>query len=137
MANEDAFDDKICYRGTGRRKTSVARVRLLRGKGDIKVNEREFKEFFTTERCRNVVVAPLKLAKALNRLDVFATVSGGGMYGQADAMVLGIARALLRYDKEIEVLLKKEGFLTRDARRRERKKYGQRGARARYQYSKR
>jgi len=123
--------------GTGRRKTAVARVRLMRGTGRILVNSRDADEYFVTERSRVKLRAPLKAAKATNRFDVLATVRGGGHMAQADAMVLGIARALLKVDKELHQRLKDDGFLTRDSREKERKKYGRRGARASFQFSKR
>lgn len=123
--------------GTGRRKTAVARVRLRRGAGRILVNGRDADEYFPTERVQANIRAPLRAVKALNRYDVLATIEGGGVSAQADAMLLGIARALVKIDKEFHQRLKDEGFLTRDAREKERKKYGRRGARAGFQFSKR
>lgn len=123
--------------GTGRRKTAVARVRLRRGTGRILVNGHDADEYFPTDRARANIRAPLKAAKAVNKVDVLATVGGGGVNAQADAMVLGIARALVKADKEVHQRLKDEGFLTRDSREKERKKFGRRGARAGFQFSKR
>ncbi|HEC92649.1 MAG TPA: 30S ribosomal protein S9 [Candidatus Atribacteria bacterium] len=123
--------------GTGRRKTSIARVWLAPGKGNIKINNRTLDNYFERETLLNIVEEPLKVAKKRTELDVFAKVEGGGFTGQAGAIQHGIARALLRYDPTLRLALKKEGLLTRDARMKERKKYGQRGARARYQFSKR
>jgi len=123
--------------GTGRRKTSIARVWLAPGKGNIKINNRTLDNYFERETLLNIVEKPLKVAKKRTELDVFAKVKGGGFTGQAGAIQHGIARALLRYDPTLRLALKKEGLLTRDARMKERKKYGQRGARARYQFSKR
>jgi small subunit ribosomal protein S9 len=123
--------------GTGRRKTAVARVRLRRGVGHILVNGREVDEYFPIERVRSHVRAPLRTVKVLNRYDVFVNLRGGGVTSQADAVVLGIARALVKIDKDFHQRLKDEGFLTRDAREKERKKYGRRRARAGFQFSKR
>ncbi|MFP4057463.1 MAG: 30S ribosomal protein S9 [Candidatus Brocadiia bacterium] len=123
--------------GTGRRKTAVARVRLRRGAGRILVNGRDADDYFLTERSRSNVRAPLKCVKVLNKYDVAANVTGGGPAAQADAVVLGIARALVKIDQGFHQSLKDEGFLTRDSREKERKKYGRRGARAGYQFSKR
>ena len=126
----------LCW-GTGRRKTAVARVRLRRGTGRILVNGREADAYFPTERARFTIRGPLRAAKATNKFDIFSKIVGGGTASQADALLLGIARALVKLDPEIQPRLKEEGFLTRDAREKERQKYGQRGARARYQFSKR
>lgn len=123
--------------GTGRRKTAVARVRLRRGTGRFLINGRDGDEYFLTERARQNIRAPLKTAKAINKFDVLATITGGGPMSQADALVLGIARALVKIDKELRQKLKDEGFLTRDPREKERKKFGRRGARAGFQFSKR
>jgi len=132
-----AATDTTYVWGTGRRKTAVARVRLRRGSGRILVNGRDADQYFPTDRARSDVRAPLKAAKATNKFDVLANVTGGGVMAQADAMVLGIARALVKTDKELHQRLKDEGFLTRDSREKERKKYGRRGARAGFQFSKR
>ncbi|MDD5014619.1 MAG: 30S ribosomal protein S9 [Atribacterota bacterium] len=123
--------------GTGRRKSSVARVWLAPGKGNIKINQRKLDNYFTRESLSTVVEKPLQLVNKKNELDVFAQVVGGGITGQAGAIQHGIARALLQFDPTLRLILKKEGLLTRDARMKERKKYGQKGARARFQFSKR
>ena len=123
--------------GTGRRKTAVARVRMKRGTGRILVNGRDADEYFPTERLQSVIRAPLRVLKALNRYDVFANIDGGGVAAQADAVLLGISRALVKVDKEAHDRLKEEGFLTRDSREKERKKYGRKRARAGFQFSKR
>jgi len=123
--------------GTGRRKSAVARVRMAPGSGAIRINGRKFEEFFLTVEQRNVVLAPLLATEAKEKYDVHATVSGGGPVGQAGAVRLGIARALKGLDTAVEPKLRDGGFLTRDPRMKERKKYGQRGARRRFQFSKR
>jgi small subunit ribosomal protein S9 len=123
--------------GTGRRKSSIARVWLIPGKGSIKINNRTLVNYFGREFLSTVVEKPLELVNKKNELDVFAKVEGGGFTGQAGAIQHGIARALLQYDPTLRAILKKEGLLTRDARMKERKKYGQKGARARFQFSKR
>lgn len=130
------------WRGTGRRKTAVARIRMKPGTGVIKViiNRKKTKtveEYFTEIRDRNDVVAPLKLTGLLGKVDVTARCSGGGFMGQAQAVRLAIARAVKGYDPSLEVILRDNGFLTRDPREVERKKYGQAGARRRFQFSKR
>ena len=123
--------------GTGRRKSPVARVWLQAGEGKILVNDRQVDEFFPRTTLKMVLIQPLKAAGVEGKFDVLASVSGGGMTGQAGAIRLGIARALVRADDAMRTALKKAGFLTRDPRVKERKKYGQRGARARFQFSKR
>ena len=123
--------------GTGRRKTAVARVRMCRGTGRILVNGRDADEYFPSERARFNIRAPLKAAKAINKFDIFVNTCGGGIMAQADSLVLGITRALVKFDGELHQRLKDEGFLTRDSREKERKKYGRRGARAGFQFSKR
>ena len=125
------------YYGTGRRKTSTARVFLRPGNGTITINRREFDAFFPTEQLRTQIRQPLVLTETTGRFDVLATVSGGGVSGQAGAVRLGIARALCAFDAELRPSLKSGGFLTRDARAKERKKYGMAGARKRFQFSKR
>ncbi|MCX5659015.1 MAG: 30S ribosomal protein S9 [Planctomycetota bacterium] len=125
------------YWGTGRRKTAVARVRIKPGTGKISINKRELTLHFTEMRDLADVAAPLKATKTEGALDVHITVNGGGFTGQAGACKLGIARALLRYDVGLEPILREHDFLTRDARKVERKKYGQSGARRRFQFSKR
>jgi len=127
----------IQYYGTGRRKTSAARVFLRPGKGAISINRREFDNFFPTESLRVQVRQPLLLTETADKFDILATVAGGGVAGQAGAIRLGIARALIEYNAELRGRLKKEGLLTRDARAKERKKYGMAGARKRFQFSKR
>jgi small subunit ribosomal protein S9 len=123
--------------GTGRRKTSVARVRVKAGSGAFEVNGKAFDVFFPTDAMRVLAKGPLKATGATDRFDVFANVSGGGPVGQAGAVRLGVARALLKADAALEPALREGGFLTRDARMKERKKYGQPGARKRFQFSKR
>jgi len=123
--------------GTGRRKSSIARVWLVPGKGSIKINKITLDNYFGRESLSTIVEKPLELVNKKNELDVFAKVEGGGITGQAGALQHGIARALLQYDPTLRPILKKEGLLTRDARMKERKKYGQKGARARFQFSKR
>jgi len=123
--------------GTGRRKTSVARVRMASGSGKIVVNGRPFENYFPTETLRMVVSQPLVATAMTGKFDVRVNVTGGGPNGQAGAVRHGIARALLKTDINLRPALKSEGLLTRDSRKRERKKYGQPGARKRFQYSKR
>jgi small subunit ribosomal protein S9 len=127
----------IEYYGTGRRKTSSARVFLRPGTGTITVNHREFNAFFPTESLRTQIKQPLVLTETAEKFDVLTTVLGGGVAGQAGAVRLGIARALVKYNTELRKRLKKAGLLTRDARIKERKKYGMAGARKRFQFSKR
>ncbi|MEC4684664.1 MAG: 30S ribosomal protein S9 [Nitrospirota bacterium] len=128
---------EIVYQATGRRKTSVARVILKPGTGQVVVNKRPIENYFPRETLRMVVRQPLELVGMYNKLDVQVTVDGGGLSGQAGAVRHGIARALLNVDSDLRPKLKKEGLLTRDPRMRERKKYGQKGARKRFQFSKR
>jgi small subunit ribosomal protein S9 len=125
------------FYATGRRKTSNARVFLRPGTGTITVNHREFNEFFPTEALRTQIKTPLVLTENVEKFDVLATVAGGGISGQAGAVRLGITRALVLYNAELRKKLKKAGLLTRDARAKERKKYGMAGARKRFQFSKR
>jgi small subunit ribosomal protein S9 len=127
----------IEYYATGRRKTSAARVFLRPGTGAITVNHREFSNYFTTESLRTAVRRPLLLTENGETFDVLATVAGGGEHGQAGAVRLGIARALVEYSAELRKPLKKDGLLTSDSRVKERKKYGLAGARKRFQFSKR
>jgi len=122
---------------TGRRKDAVARVRLVNGDGQIKVNGRGLKEYFCRETLCAVVKQPLLVTDTLSKYDVVVNVCGGGVSGQAGAVCHGIARALTAVNQELRGVLKKAGFLTRDSRMKERKKYGQKGARARFQFSKR
>jgi small subunit ribosomal protein S9 len=127
----------IEFLGTGRRKTAVARVRLATGNGEVAVNRRAFENYFPLETLRATVVQPLTVAGALEKFDVRVNVAGGGPNGQADAVRHGISRALIKFDANLRPPLKAEGLLTRDPRMRERKKYGQPGARKRFQFSKR
>jgi len=127
----------VQYLGTGRRKCSVARVFLRPGKGEIKVNNRSFENYFATETARAVVRQPLLATETADKFDVVILASGGGVTGQAGAARLGISRALTEFNIELRGRLKKLGFLTRDPRAHERKKYGQKGARKRFQFSKR
>ncbi len=125
------------YYATGRRKTSTARVFLRPGSGAITVNHREFSNYFPTDQLRTQVRRPLQLTETGEKFDILATVAGGGVNGQAGAVRLGIARALVEFDAELRKALKKEGLLTSDSRVKERKKYGLAGARRRFQFSKR
>lgn len=127
----------IQYYGTGRRKTSTARVFLRPGKGTITINDGTFEGAFPTEALRSQIRQPLLVTETAEKFDVLATLAGGGVAGQAGALRLGIARALVEYNLELRGRLKQAGFLTRDARMKERKKYGQKGARKRFQFSKR
>ena len=122
---------------TGKRKTAVARVRLQLGNGNVLVNGKPVDEYFTREVLRIIVAQPFEATNGVGRFDVQASVAGGGISGQADAVRHGISRALEKFDPALRPTLKRGGFLTRDARKKERKKYGQRGARARFQFSKR
>ena len=125
------------YYGTGRRKTSVARVFLKPGSGNIAVRGSSLEKRFPSEATRTRIKAPLDVIEAADKFDILATAKGGGVTGQADALRLGIARALVAFDAELRPVLKKAGMLTRDARIKERKKYGLAGARKRFQFSKR
>ncbi len=127
----------VQYLGTGRRKRSVARVFLRPGKGEIKVNDRAFENYFPTESARAMVRQPLAATESVDKFDLLILANGGGVVGQAGAARLGIARALVEFNAELRSRLKKLGFLTRDPRAHERKKYGQKGARKRFQFSKR
>lgn len=125
------------YIAVGRRKESVARVRLRPGKGDIKVNKRGFEDYFPRETHRIVVMQPMDKTGTMGKFDIVATIDGGGISGQAGALRHGIARALIKSDENLRLTLKKNGFLTRDPRAKERKKYGQKRARKHFQFSKR
>ena len=129
--------DKIVFLGTGRRKKSIARVRLVEGKGNITVNGKTLDEYFGTEVLKVIVKQPLVATNTLDKYDVICKVIGGGFTGQAGAIRHGIARALLRANSEYRPILKSSGFLTRDARMKERKKYGLKKARKAPQFSKR
>ncbi len=131
MAEEQIFT------ATGRRKSSVARVRMLPGTGEIKINKKSMDEYFPRETLRGIVTQPLTLTNTGDKFNVVANVNGGGISGQAGAIRHGISRALLCFDPELRPVLKKAGLLTRDPRMKERKKYGQKGARKRFQFSKR
>ena len=122
---------------TGRRKHAVARVWMQPGSGKVDINRRTLEDYFGRETSRMVFRQPLELTETTGRFDVFVNVSGGGLSGQADAIRHGISRVLIKVDPTFRPTLKKAGYLTRDARKKERKKYGQRGARARFQFSKR
>jgi small subunit ribosomal protein S9 len=125
------------FLGTGRRKTSVARVRLTSGTGKIVINERTIEEYLTVPNQRTIALQPLEETQNAGKFDVFVSVEGGGVSGQAGAIRHGIARALLKTSADLRAILRKKGFLTRDSRMKERKKYGQPGARKRFQFSKR
>ncbi|HDS03241.1 MAG TPA: 30S ribosomal protein S9 [Firmicutes bacterium] len=125
------------YWGTGRRKTAVARVRLIAGKGRMMVNDKPLEEYFDVKDYQETVKQPLVLLNMLGRYDVLVRVNGGGVTGQAGAVRHGLARALVKMDETLKPSLKRAGFLKRDPRMKERKKYGQKGARARFQFSKR
>jgi len=127
----------VQYYGTGRRKTSTARVFLRPGSGAVTINQRAFDAFFPTEALRMQIKTPLVITETADKFDILATVDGGGVSGQAGAVRLGIARALVEYNGDLRKALKGEGLLTRDARAKERKKYGMAGARKRFQFSKR
>jgi small subunit ribosomal protein S9 len=127
----------ITYAATGKRKTSVARVTLKKGTGDITVNSRAFENYFSRETLRMIIKQPLEITGMVGKFDVLAKVSGGGPAGQAGAVRHGITIALMKSDSDLRPKLKKEGLVTRDPREKERKKYGQKGARKRFQFSKR
>jgi small subunit ribosomal protein S9 len=127
----------IQYYGTGRRKNATARVFLRPGGGEIKVNDRSLDEYFKRESLKLIIRQPLLLTETADKFNVLVRIQGGGMAGQAGAIRHGLSRALVDYNRELRPKLKDAGFLTRDSRAKERKKYGQRGARARFQFSKR
>ncbi len=129
--------EQVEYYGTGRRKESIARVFLRPGNGEFRVNGRPFEQYFVTEAQRIAAKQPLVTSETASSFNVVVRVSGGGVNGQAGAVKMGIARALLRFNSELRGKLKAEGFLSRDSRAKERKKYGQKGARKRFQFSKR
>ena len=132
-----AKSNKIVYMGTGRRKSSIARVRLVEGTGKITINGKDIEEFFDLETLKVIVRQPLTVTNTLDKYDVICKVQGGGFTGQAGAIRLGIARALLEANAEYRPTLKSAGFLTRDSRQKERKKYGLKKARKAPQFSKR
>lgn len=127
----------IQYYGTGRRKTSTARVYLRPGSGEITVNRREFGSYFPNEALQMIIRQPLSLTDTLGKFDILVNVDGGGQAGQAGAVRHGITRALMEFNADLRPALKKAGLVTRDPRQKERKKYGQKGARKRFQFSKR
>src|SRR5579872_1345485 len=129
--------EQVQYYGTGRRKRAVARVYLRPGSGDFKVNGRPFEQYFVTDSQRSSAKQPLVSTETAAVFNIVARVTGGGVNGQADAVKLGIARALMLFNIELRKKLKSEGMVSRDSRGKERKKYGQKGARKRFQYSKR
>ena len=131
------FEGKPYFYGTGRRKSSVARVRVYNGSGNVTVNGRDIDDYFGLETLKVIVRQPLTLTETADKFDVVCTVTGGGVTGQAGAIRHGIARALLQFNEELRPTLKKAGFLTRDPRIKERKKYGLKGARRAPQFSKR
>jgi len=131
------MSEKVTHLGTGRRKTSTARVRLTEGTGKLTVNDREFEKYFSHENFAKQAYAPLLTVEMRDKIDVIASVEGGGVAGQAGAVAHGIARALQKYNPELRAALKKAGHMRRDPREKERKKAGQPGARKRFQFSKR
>jgi small subunit ribosomal protein S9 len=131
------YDSKPYYYGTGRRKHSVSRVRVYPGSGSITVNGRDIEEYFGLDTLKLIARQPLALTGTVEKFDIICTVSGGGVTGQAGAIRHGVARALLQYSEELRPVLKKAGFLTRDPRMKERKKYGLKAARRAPQFSKR
>jgi len=136
-ASTASTNDTLQHYGTGRRKTSAARVYLRPGSGKFQVNGRPFEEYFSSELVKMIIRQPLVVTETAERLDIVVRVRGGGFTGQAGALRHGISRALVEYNPEFRPVLKKAGFLTRDSRKVERKKYGQPGARKRFQFSKR
>jgi small subunit ribosomal protein S9 len=128
--------DKRIY-ATGKRKTAVARVWMKDGSGVFTINNRNFDDYFTREVLKKIIQQPLEITNQMGKFDFYITLGGGGIAGQADAVKHGISKALCEFDAELRPVLKKAGFLTRDSRMKERKKYGQPGARKRFQFSKR
>ena len=128
---------EIQYYGTGRRKTSTARVYLRPGAGEVKINRRAFEVYFPNETLRMIIRQPLQLTETTSKFDILVNVNGGGPAGQAGAIRHGITRALMEYNADLRPALKQAGLVTRDPRIKERKKYGQKGARKRFQFSKR
>lgn len=131
------MDEITRFLAVGRRKESVARVQLMSGKGSIIVNEQPFEKYFLRETDRIIVKQPLVITNNINKYDIMVNIKGGGLGGQAGALRHGIARALALAEPQVKDLLRKQGFLTRDPRMKERKKYGQKGARKRFQWTKR
>lgn len=128
---------EIQYYGTGRRKTSTARVYLRPGAGEIQINRKPFDQYFPNETLRMIIRQPLQLTETANKFDILVNVDGGGSAGQAGAIRHGISRALMEFNADLRPTLKQAGLVTRDPRIKERKKYGQKGARKRFQFSKR
>ncbi|MGA9994239.1 MAG: 30S ribosomal protein S9 [Pyrinomonadaceae bacterium] len=128
---------EIQYYGTGRRKTSTARVYLRPGAGEVKINRKPFEQYFPNETLRMIIRQPLQLTETVNKFDILVNVDGGGPAGQAGAIRHGITRALMEFNADLRRTLKQAGLVTRDPRIKERKKYGQKGARKRFQFSKR
>lgn len=128
--------DKRIY-ATGKRKTAIARVWMKEGSGAFTINNRNFDDYFTREVLKKIIQQPLEITNQMGKFDFYVNVDGGGIAGQADAVKHGISKALCEFDAELRPVLKKAGFLTRDSRMKERKKYGQPGARKRFQFSKR
>jgi small subunit ribosomal protein S9 len=128
---------EIQYYGTGRRKTSTARVYLRPGAGEVKINRKSFEQYFPNETLRMIIRQPLTLTDTVNKFDILVNVDGGGPAGQAGAIRHGITRALMEFNSDLRTALKQAGLVTRDPRIKERKKYGQKGARKRFQFSKR
>ncbi|HNS53629.1 MAG TPA: 30S ribosomal protein S9 [Syntrophales bacterium] len=128
--------DKRIY-ATGKRKTAIARVWMKEGSGAFTVNNRNFDDYFTRDVLKKIIQQPLEITNRMGQFDFYVNVDGGGIAGQADAVKHGISKALCEFDAELRPILKKAGFLTRDSRMKERKKYGQPGARKRFQFSKR
>ena len=137
MAEHRSPNGQVQYLGTGRRKCAVARVYLRSGEGKITINGRTADDYFTTAAQRLRILQPLQATETTGKFDLLVLAHGGGMTGQADAIRMGVARALQEFNLELRQVLKKQGFLTRDPRKHERKKYGRPGARKRFQYSKR
>jgi len=131
------YDSKPYFYGTGRRKSSVARVRVYNGTGNITINDRDIDDYFGLETLKLIVRQPMAATETLGKFDIVCRVAGGGVTGQAGAIRHGLSRALLQYDAELRPILKKAGFLTRDPRMKKRKKYGLKGARRAPQFSKR
>ncbi len=131
------MDQITKYTAVGRRKESVARVQLIPGKGEVKVNARPYEKYFLRETDRIIIRQPLVITNNADKYDIVANIKGGGLTGQAGALRHGISRALVSAEPELKELLRKQGFLTRDPRAKERKKYGQKGARKRFQWTKR
>jgi small subunit ribosomal protein S9 len=136
-AGDQPQTPKVFTWGVGRRKSAVARVRIAPGSGKIEVNGRTLNDYFTFERDRKAIFGPLEVTNTGGKMDIFVNATGGGPSGQTGAIIMGLGRALAKYDSGLEAPLRGAGFMTRDSRMKERKKYGQRGARRRFQFSKR